>query len=642
SDENSEDICHEELADKIQDLGTQFVVIDPDGEILSVHKRPRITPTLAKSLPRLTSTLGLHSPQERVVILLGTASIYLIQVLPTNLYSWVSFTGVTSVCLRPRIQRRVAQMVLSGTAAESEWLRPINSSVSPVSRLDATTRIASFNTYTDYVDYLVNVSQYTYLRFVSAFFKSIPPIPSPAATTTTTLVADLQDSNWRFTTEVSIQTLSRTQDVKARVVIIECTKNFAFVNRNTLDLVAHFYDLNPFDLWFALERFLVSRYFKENQDLCPSFPAFPLATPRPDMPIMIWNGVPYASDREVDGVAGFLVTLSSKSGSSPKFPTAIILSQFGTPSPSPGAPSHTSATEIFRVMRPNEKALACTLLDQQALSLYQLDPTSPPPPPLRHVPARPSRLDLFTNLISIIPDPVTTVTSHPAELLLPFLHLTVRRISAEVDIVQSQVYTSNLANMYSLDDLNEPDKMVPLDFRIHSQVLNIDICLFRCAPIFRQFASLHSLADSPRARAIIDEMTLLAESMEKLKSETEKFVQRRVALLALAESRKSIQLSDSVALLTKLAFVFIPLTFSASLFGMNIDELGSGGLPIWVFVLTAMVVSGFTGVVWWAARHGDTVWKKVLSEELLGRSSKRQRANAAPKSADIALDEYRR
>lgn len=53
------------------------------------------------------------------------------------------------------------------------------------------------------------------------------------------------------------------------------------------------------------------------------------------------------------------------------------------------------------------------------------------------------------------------------------------------------------------------------------------------------------------------------------------------------ESRRSITEAKTVTRLTELAFVFIPLSFCASLFSMSIKEL-ENGVPAWIFVVTAI------------------------------------------------------
>jgi len=53
------------------------------------------------------------------------------------------------------------------------------------------------------------------------------------------------------------------------------------------------------------------------------------------------------------------------------------------------------------------------------------------------------------------------------------------------------------------------------------------------------------------------------------------------------ESRRSIAETKTVTRLTELAFIFVPLSFCASLFSMSIDEL-ENGVPVWIFVVTAL------------------------------------------------------
>jgi len=57
--------------------------------------------------------------------------------------------------------------------------------------------------------------------------------------------------------------------------------------------------------------------------------------------------------------------------------------------------------------------------------------------------------------------------------------------------------------------------------------------------------------------------------------------------MQIVDSRRSIAEAESVSKLTELAFVFIPLSFVASLFSMQVKEL-SNGVPLYVFALAAV------------------------------------------------------
>lgn len=60
-----------------------------------------------------------------------------------------------------------------------------------------------------------------------------------------------------------------------------------------------------------------------------------------------------------------------------------------------------------------------------------------------------------------------------------------------------------------------------------------------------------------------------------------------LAEMQIVDSRRSIAEAESVSKLTELAFVFIPLSFVASLFSMQVFEL-EGGAPLYLFVIVAI------------------------------------------------------
>lgn len=49
------------------------------------------------------------------------------------------------------------------------------------------------------------------------------------------------------------------------------------------------------------------------------------------------------------------------------------------------------------------------------------------------------------------------------------------------------------------------------------------------------------------------------------------------------ESEKAIAQAERVQKLTRLAFIFIPLSFTATFFGMNFSQFGQGNLSIWIW-----------------------------------------------------------
>jgi len=67
----------------------------------------------------------------------------------------------------------------------------------------------------------------------------------------------------------------------------------------------------------------------------------------------------------------------------------------------------------------------------------------------------------------------------------------------------------------------------------------------------------------------------------------------------LQESQTALRKADGVHRLSLLAFFFIPLSTTASFFGMNFKELGTGALNIWVVFVVLPVMTISLAVCFW-------------------------------------------
>jgi len=83
----------------------------------------------------------------------------------------------------------------------------------------------------------------------------------------------------------------------------------------------------------------------------------------------------------------------------------------------------------------------------------------------------------------------------------------------------------------------------------------------------------------------------LSEKIDQFRRDIEVSLHRKVSLLSLRESQQSIKEAEAVRRLSQLAFVFIPLTFVTSCFGMNMDVLGSGSGKLSTFFSVASSVT---------------------------------------------------
>ena len=87
--------------------------------------------------------------------------------------------------------------------------------------------------------------------------------------------------------------------------------------------------------------------------------------------------------------------------------------------------------------------------------------------------------------------------------------------------------------------------------------------------------------------------------------------------MSLLESRRGIAEAESVTKLTELAFLFIPLTFSAALFSMQIEEFQSSSPSLWAFVLVAVTITASSYALRLAVRsHAVVSMREMFIEQL--------------------------
>jgi len=60
------------------------------------------------------------------------------------------------------------------------------------------------------------------------------------------------------------------------------------------------------------------------------------------------------------------------------------------------------------------------------------------------------------------------------------------------------------------------------------------------------------------------------------------------------ESQEAMSQAERFGKLTRLAFIFVPLSFTTSFFGMNFTQLGNGDLNIWIWFVTSAPVFGLS------------------------------------------------
>ncbi|KAM5481581.1 hypothetical protein McanCB56680_004117 [Microsporum canis] len=99
----------------------------------------------------------------------------------------------------------------------------------------------------------------------------------------------------------------------------------------------------------------------------------------------------------------------------------------------------------------------------------------------------------------------------------------------------------------------------------------------------------------PEKQQIIDDMTkklihdfeyLLSRSLT-LSEQCSRGMQVVMNNTMIKESRDAMNQAEGVVKLTRLAFIFVPLSFTASFFGMNFAQFGQGDLNIWIWFVVS-------------------------------------------------------
>jgi len=107
------------------------------------------------------------------------------------------------------------------------------------------------------------------------------------------------------------------------------------------------------------------------------------------------------------------------------------------------------------------------------------------------------------------------------------------------------------------------------------------------------------------------DLECLREEAVRNRDKFEAYEARCLSRFNLAAAIESLEQSRSIGHLTTLAFIFIPLSFMTSFFGMNIAEFGTGDIHFRIFVVSTIAVLITITVVWsfsgWIGRRITTV-----------------------------------
>lgn len=158
----------------------------------------------------------------------------------------------------------------------------------------------------------------------------------------------------------------------------------------------------------------------------------------------------------------------------------------------------------------------------------------------------------------------------------------------------------------------------------------------------RPFVAFLNKVDSPELSGGDTEHDLspdLKKLLEDINRMTERLRTTSASLasnMALLDSRRSIDEAHAVTRLTELAFIFIPLSFAATVFGMQIEPFANP-VPLWYFFVVAVVVTSFSYLMRIVMR---SQWFNQMKSEMkyeIRKYAERNGKSVQPRSLSVGL-----
>jgi hypothetical protein len=181
---------------------------------------------------------------------------------------------------------------------------------------------------------------------------------------------------------------------------------------------------------------------------------------------------------------------------------------------------------------------------------------------------------------------IQSADKHPVEYVYPYLHLLAvevfARLQRESFFLEKQYYNGESARART--EALEEGWAIVHDTRLYMANSQNSIKLF-------------AKPDSTQTENILKDYQTLMDQIQIVQGDLRDYVNRHIGMLALKDSSKSVEQATMVNRLTELAFIFIPLNFVTSAFGMNLMELGTGKAELWMVFVASAILGGIIVLV---------------------------------------------
>jgi CorA-like Mg2+ transporter protein len=175
---------------------------------------------------------------------------------------------------------------------------------------------------------------------------------------------------------------------------------------------------------------------------------------------------------------------------------------------------------------------------------------------------------------------------------IQFLNMIEAKVAEETGHL-SLAKQSQLSNL-----LNSHDVLESHARRLRS---NIETIKFRGSPDWPKATDTALLRKAEAAaQSLLRDYEHLLSRTESLSARCQRGMNVMMNKAVITESKRAVSQAQEVTKLTRLAFIYIPLSFTASFFGMNLKPIESGtyGLWLWVVVSVLAMVFSLCALVW--------------------------------------------
>ena len=181
-------------------------------------------------------------------------------------------------------------------------------------------------------------------------------------------------------------------------------------------------------------------------------------------------------------------------------------------------------------------------------------------------------------LLALSIEDVAVANSKPVEFIYPYAHLCAMRYSRNLRTIMDQVNWER--SSYEDWEIEHLKEYRDLSRKVTSELKSG----------FRSLAR-HSNSDSKNWEKLKSDYDEILAQARQLEQDFKDHMSTYVGIMTIKESKKSIQQAESLRRITQLAFIFVPLTFVSSIFGMNLESFGTGNIKTWLFLTVAITMS---------------------------------------------------